>query len=136
MEGYILCRRTGVYFRLSHPHRLWRLSSFLQDWHQKSEDSLPANESVGSRAIPYAGVCLGGLIPYTYKQSEFYRSFVEFTWAESTFSVYRDIMFVPYLFTNIFKVKTFYFENFLSEIFKLIRLFIVNEKKLNNYKLL
>ena len=45
----------------------------------KSDNTLSANKSVGARAVTYAGIYLRGLMPYTYKQREFYRSFVAFT---------------------------------------------------------
>jgi hypothetical protein len=84
---------------------------------------------VGARAVPYSSICLRGLMPYINR--------VNFTFLllhllelglHSQYIETDFLVFVPYSFTNVFKAKTLHFENLLIEIFKLIRLFIENEK--------
>jgi hypothetical protein len=95
----------------------------------KSDNSLPASESVGAKTVRYSAICPRGLTPYINRANftvlllHLLELGLHSQYIETDF-----LMFVPYSFTNIFKAKTFYFENVLIEIVKLIRIFIGNEK--------
>ena len=92
-----------------------------------SDNSPPATESVGARAVSYSSICLRGLMSYTNRENFTVLLLPLLELGLNSQYIRTDILlFVLYFYTYIFTTKTFYFENILFEILRLIRLFIEN----------